>query len=200
MFITFEGIDGSGKTTQIKLLQNYLISLNKEVVLTREPGGTPLAEQLREVLLGSEEIKSPLTEFLILTAGRHDHIENLIKPALDANKIVISDRFYESSVIYQGYAKGLNLELMDKIQSLVNGDFAPNITFVLDVNPQKSLLRINDRQEKNFYDDKKLSFHQKLRDGFLEIAKNNPKRIKIIDASLTAEEVHKEIINHLANI
>jgi dTMP kinase len=198
MFITFEGGEGSGKSTQAKLIAEHLIKSGKKVVLTREPGGTELAEKIRNLLLGSSEINDPMTELLLLTAARKNHIQNLIMPALNDGKIVISDRFLDSTLVYQGYVKKLEIQKIMTISKAAFDEFMPDITFLIDIDPQVGKDRIaKNRNETNHYDKKNLEFHESIRKAYLEIANLNSKRIKVIDGSLTLEQVTKNILSQL---
>lgn len=195
MFITFEGAEGVGKSTQIKLLQQHLESLGKSVVLTREPGGTQLAEKLRSMLLENEGIKDVLIEYLILATARRDHILNLIKPSLNAGKWVLCDRFYDSSVVYQGMLKGLDLSLMERLHAEINNSLFPDLTIVLDLEPETSSKRLEGRTEElTHYDTKGIEFHKGVREGFLSVAKQNQQRIYVIDAQGSVDDVHARIV------
>ena len=190
-FITFEGGEGVGKSTQVKLLAEFLQGQGHEVVITREPGGTVGAEKIREVLLFHKFL--PIEEVLLNFAARIDHVENLIKPALARGAYVLCDRFFDSTYVYQGYAKGLDLEFIDKIRELTLGSFAPDLTFVLDIAPEQGVSRAMSRGNNNHYDNENMEFHQKVRDGFLHIAAANPKRCKVVDAGKSAEDVFQTI-------
>lgn len=198
MFITFEGGEGSGKSTQAKLLAEYLRNSGKEVILTREPGGTELAEQIRELLLGHKEINDPMTELLLLTAARKNHIQNLIIPAIKEGKIVISDRFLDSTMVYQGYVKKLELDKIIRISEIAFDGFTPDITFLIDIDPIIGQDRIaKNRSETNHYDKKNFEFHQSIRKAYLEIASKNQERVKLIDGSMSLEEVKERILAEL---
>lgn len=195
MFVSFEGGEGSGKSTQAKLLAEFLKAQGKEIVLTREPGGTELAEEIRALLLLKKQINDPLTELLLLSAARRDHVENLIKPALAEGKVVITDRFFDSSMVYQSYVKGLDPEILNKLIQISIGQFAPDVTFLIDIDVEVGLSRIANTRalEMNHYDNQALEFHQKVRQGFLDLAHKNPERIIIIDGSMDIEEVRKSV-------
>ncbi len=197
-FISFEGCEGSGKSTQAKLLAEHLEKLGYKVVLTREPGGTELAEQIRKVILSGNKIEDTLTEFLLISAARRDHVENKIKPALANGSFVICDRFFDSSLAYQGYARGLDLELMRSIKTLSIDGFEPDLTFLIDIEPAVALERIQKfRSDNNHYDAMGIKFHNNVRNGFLEIAEQNPNRFLIIDGNKPQEEVFEMIKNNL---
>lgn len=194
-FITFEGGEGSGKSTQVKLLTKYLKKQGHEVVLTREPGGTDAAEKIRDLLLSEKKNFSPEIEVLLNFAARKDHVENLIKPALAEGKCVICDRFFDSTYVYQGVAQGVALEFIDKARDLAIGDFFPDLTFVLDVAPEISLPRAQKRGDANHFEAMDIEFHKSIRDGF----KNLPPRAgyNIIDANKSLMAVHHDIIDAL---
>lgn len=196
MFVTFEGCEASGKSTQAKLLKTYIESLGYEVVYTKEPGGTVLADKMRGILL-SNEVEDPLTEFLLLSAGRRDHSIKIVDD-LRNGKFVISDRFADSSVVYQGYAKGLDLDVVYEINRLVTTIegkiLKPDITFLMDIEVDDLPQRVaKSSAHTNFYDTKDFSFHQKVRDGFLKLASTNKDRIVVIDGHKTVLEIQDKI-------
>lgn len=195
MFITFEGAEGVGKSTQIKLLKHHLERAGKSVVLTREPGGTDLAEKLRSMLLENEGIQDALIEYLILATARRDHILNLITPSLNAGKWVLCDRFYDSSVVYQGMLKGVDLSLMKRLHAEINNSLFPDLTIVLDLEPEASNKRLEGRTEElTHYDTKDIEFHKCVREGFLSVAKQNQQRVSVIDAQGSVDDVHARIV------
>jgi dTMP kinase len=202
-FITLEGIDGSGKSTQAHLLVEYLKSLNYPVILTREPGGTPLAEEIRRVILTpSREPLEPLAEILLYAASRAQHVGQLIKPALAAGKIVISERFIDSSLAYQGYALGWNLKLIEEINQIAANELQPDLTFLLDVNTERSLNRVSNRSDANKtkvdrIESRGFSFQEKVRQGYLELAKGNPRFVVIGAAQKSIKEIHAELIHNV---
>lgn len=197
-FITFEGVEGCGKSTQSKLLRDYLQEKNNEVILTREPGGTKVAEEIREILVNGDVNKlDGVTEILLNFAARKDHVERLIKPALKENKIVISDRFFDSTFAYQGYGYQEDLDIIENIKKSSIGNFASDITFLIDIDVEETLKRVANRSDNNRYEDMDLEFHKKVRNGFLEIAQNNKERFKIIDGRKSIEEIQKEIRGYL---
>jgi dTMP kinase len=194
-FITFEGIEGCGKSTQAKKLHEFILNKKLDVVLTREPGGTLTGEKIREILLDEKIAKlEAKTELLLNFSARIEHIEKLIKPALQANKTVISDRFFDSTFAYQGNAFGLGFEIIEEIKKVSIGNFAPDITFLIDVPVELAFKRIDGREGNNRYEKLGLDFHQKVREGFLMLAKKNS-RIKIIDGTKTIEDIFNQIIN-----
>lgn len=197
-FITFEGIEGSGKSTQVKMLNDYFLKNNIDSILTREPGGTALAEKIRELLLSEEFGKiCSKTEILLNYAARKDHVKKLIIPSLESGKKVISDRFFDSTFAYQGFGRGANLDLIAKIHGQILKNFAPDITFLIDTDADKSMKRLESRNDINKFDKMGIEFHQRIREGFLHIARNNPNRIKIIDGNGSQDEVHQEILNNI---
>jgi dTMP kinase len=191
-FISIEGCDGSGKTTQARILQKTLQSIGREVILTKEPGGSKFGNVIREILLSSE-INDSMTEFLLLSAARRDHILE-IKKYLSEGKIVITDRFSDSSIAYQGYAKGLDVAQIELITQIVTDSFIPNITILLDVSLDVMQSRMKISGDHNsFYDMKGLDFHKKVKDGFLSIAAKYSSRVVVINADKSVEEVSSEI-------
>ncbi len=200
-FISLEGGEGSGKTTQIKLLTQMLIERGHEVVTTREPGGVPEAESIRNLLVQRDGGQwSAMAEVLLLFAARSMHIEKLIKPALEEGKIVICDRFTDSTIAYQGYGRGLEIDKIKEIESLSIGEFTPNLTFILDIDVkaglERSTLRLSDESSKeDRFERMDIKFHKKLREGFLEIAKKNEARCYIINAQQGIEQIFDEIKN-----
>ena len=198
-FITFEGIEGCGKSTQVKMLLEFLLKKKIPAILTREPGGTSVAEEIRNLLINGETDKlDSTTEVLLNFAARRDHVRKLIKPAIDAKKIVISDRFFDSAVAYQGFAGGVDLAVIEKIKSAAISNFEPDITFLIDLDVKAAMKRILKRDSNNRYEKMSLEFHESVRAGFLEIAKVNKKRFKIIDGSDSPLKIHKKILEILA--
>ena len=202
LFITFEGGDGSGKSTQVNLLKDYLDNLNFETIKTREPGGTPSAEILRDLLTTGEVEKwTPMSEALLMWASRYEHLIQVIEPALNSGKNVISDRFYDSTYAYQGVAHNLGIDKMEKLKKIIIGDIEPDVTFVLDIDPKVGLKRSLDRSDKeNRFESYNIDFHNKIRSAFLEIAKKNKNRCVVIDASLNEQEINNLIITVIDNL
>jgi len=196
-FITFEGIEGSGKSTQVKLLHKYFLDKNIPAILTREPGGTKLAEEIRSLLVdGDVDKMDGVCEVLLNFAARRNHIEKLIKPALAKGEIVICDRFFDSTIAYQSFGQNVDLELIKKVQEAAIGEFKPDITFLIDVDVDVAFERIKNRADNNRYEKMDKSFHQKVRKGFLEISKSDV-RVGIIDGNRDECEIHKQIVDIL---
>lgn len=194
VFITFEGIDGSGKSTQAKLLAQSLSEAGRDVVLTREPGGSEGAEEIRRLLVeGDPERWSAHTEILLFTAARRDHLEKTIEPALRRGAIVISDRFADSTRVYQGAARDDLRELVDTVHRLMIGR-EPDLTFVLQTDPETSLARgLARRSGEDRFEDLGLGFQERLRDGFNGLCADFPDRCRPIDGNREAEEIAAEI-------
>ncbi len=197
MFITFEGIEGCGKSTQAKLLYEELLSRGKKVILTREPGGTPSAEEIREFILKErEEFFPPFSELLLYIAARGFHVENLIRPALKEGIDVICDRFSDSTIAYQGYGRGIDPKFIRDIDSKATGGLKPDITFLIDLPVKEALKRIGTR-ERDRIEKEELEFHEKVRSGFIEIAKREPERVVVLDGEKGIEEIFKEVVREL---
>lgn len=194
-FITFEGGEGAGKTTQILRLAEWLSSSGQTVTRTREPGGSPGAEEIRKLLVeGSADRWSATTEVLLHFAARRDHLEKTIKPALDAGHWVLCDRFVDSTMAYQGYGHGLGREMIEDLQSLVIADNIPDLTFVFDIDPKIGLARAATRAGgEDRYESMALAFHERLRKGFLDIAAKAPGRCVVIDASRPQADIETEV-------
>ncbi len=200
LFVTFEGGEGSGKSTAIKSLVDKLQKEGYEIVLTREPGGTPISEQIRDVILNKENTAmDPVTEALLYAASRRQHVEEKVRPALKEGKIVLCDRFLDSSLAYQGGARGLGMDLILKINEPAINGLWPDVTIFFDLKPEVGLARINanSNREVNRLDVEKMEFHQKVRASFLELAERYPDRYVIIDASKTPKEVAEEAYDAL---
>lgn len=195
-FITFEGGEGAGKTTQAKMLCDALQGAGVETLLTREPGGTFGAEAIRELVLeGTQDRWSGMTELLLMYAARLDHVEKLIKPALERGVWVVSDRFSDSSVAYQGYARGLGAEKVRSVHAAVMDGFGPDLTILFDIDPILAQKRVEIRgEELSRFDSESIAFHNVLRDAFLEIATNESDRIFTVDAAASRDGVHTRII------
>jgi len=193
-FITFEGGEGGGKSTQAARMAGYLRGKGLEVLETREPGGTPESEALRDLLVqGDPDRWSALSELLLITAARVEHVNRLIEPALTEGKWVICDRFADSTLAYQGIAGELGLELVEQLQKLAVGATAPDVTFLLDVRAEAGWQRAEKRGGAARFEKKGAAFHQTLRDGFLALANENPQRIVLIDGEDTFDNVWGQI-------
>lgn len=210
-FITFEGGEGTGKSTQVRLLADRLRSMGRDVVVTREPGGTPFAEQVRALILSPNVAEhDPLSEALLFYAARADHIAKVIRPALDAGKFVLCDRFSDSTRVYQSVAGGLSRKAFDALEGLVVGDARPTLTVILDLDPAVGLGRAESRRTagagasaapasgedeagRDKYERRTLAYHQKLRDGFLAIARDEPKRCVVVDGARDAAAVSNDV-------
>ena len=199
LFITFEGGDGSGKSTQVNLLFNYLISKKIDTIKTREPGGTPSAEALRELLIKGEIDKwQPITEALLMWAARFEHIGEVINPSIEMGKTVICDRFYDSTYAYQGIAHNLGLEKMIDLKNLIIGNIEPSVTFIMDIDPEIGLERTRDRgNSENRFENFDLDFHKKIRKGFLDIANKYKDRCVLVNAELSQNEISNIIVKEI---
>ena len=201
LFITFEGIDGCGKSTQIALTESYCKSKGRETLIIREPGGTTVGEKIRTILLDKKnDSMFPMAELLLYEAARAQIVEEKIVPALEAGMVVICDRFFDSTAAYQGYARGLGPELIDELNNIATSGRSPDITFYLDLSPEQALKRrIGRGEEEDRLEALGLSFQEKVRDGYLKWAEGRD-RIKIIDASVSPEEISDKVISWLSRI
>ena len=197
LFITFEGVDGCGKTTQINLLNEYLKNKNYNTVLTLEPGGSDIGKNLRQILLHHEGFIDDTCELLLYLADRAQHTKTVILDNINKGNIVLCDRYIDSTLAYQGYARKGDIEKINLLNIIATGGIEPDITFLFDIDidtAQKRVGNSKDRLEKESMD-----FHKRVKEGYLEIAKNN-KRIKVIDASKSIEEIFKEVKNYTDKI
>lgn len=195
MFISFEGGEGTGKTTIITRLEEELKSSGYDVIKTREPGGSDIAEQIRAVILKKENTKMDYrTEVLLYAASRRQHLEEIVKPALQAGKVVLCDRYLDSSLAYQGYARGLGIKEVLEINQYATEGIMPILTVFIDLDPKVGLERIrkNDRVTDRL-DKEKISFHEKVREGYLEVARMFPNRVKVVNGEKNKEEVYQEV-------
>jgi dTMP kinase len=199
MFITFEGIDFCGKSTQVELLQNYLIERSKNVLLIREPGGTEISEKIRDILLDKKNYKMAMeSEILLFSASRAQLVREKIRPFLEQGYYVISDRFHDSTTAYQGYGRGIPIESVNHINSVAIEHTVPDLTFFIDIPVSESVIRKNLRHP-NELDRIEIShdhFYEKVRTGYLQIAQQE-KRFRVIDGTLSIAEIHNIIINEL---
>ena len=198
LFITFEGADGCGKTTQMKLLAEYLKQQGKDVVLTREPGGKGLGEKVREILLNYDGPVSDRCESFLFLADRAQNIDIIVNPAVEDGKIVLCDRHIDSTVAYQGYGRGLDIERINKLNNIATNGKKPDLTFVFDIDVETSMKRVG--KEKDRMESAGIDFHNRVRKGYLELAKQEPQRIKVLDATKSIEEIHKNVVEIFENI
>lgn len=199
-FVSFEGGDGTGKTTQIHALENYLVQQGRACVVTREPGGTSLGKLIRQVLLEvSDHEIAQSTELFLYLADRAQHVNEIIRPALAAGKIVLCDRFTDSTLAYQGYGRGIDLKLLGQFNDVADGGVQPDLTFLLDCPVAVGLGRttrrpsVEGQPREDRFEREKIEFHEKIRAGFLAIARADPARFRVVDASRSAGEVAREI-------
>lgn len=185
LFITFEGGEGSGKTTQIKLLHETLLKVGKKCTITREPGGSPAAEAIRNLLLtGADDKWNAIAETLLFQAARVEHYETILRPAIVRGDIVLCDRFLDSTIVYQGIAKGLGIEYICELHRLTLGAFGPDLTLIFDIDPKIGLTRAKSRAgAETRFENMDMAFHEQVRSGFLGLARALPGRYGIIDAS-----------------
>jgi len=195
LFISFEGPEASGKSSQILLLSKYLKKKKIPFIISREPGGTNFAEKLRKLILDNKSTINNLEELLLLMAARSNHINEVIIPNLKKGKIVISDRYADSSFVYQGYVNKFGIKRAQKLHNELLNNFFPDYTFIFKINPKEIIKRLKQRKVKNKYDKSNLLFHQKVIQGYKNIA--NPKRYITVDASLSRDIIHKNIIEKL---
>jgi dTMP kinase len=198
-FITFEGGEGSGKSTQIRLLFEVIKKVGQAVLITREPGGSPSAEQIREILVsGSIDRWQPMTEALLNYAARAEHLAHTVEPSLKAGTWVLSDRFADSTIAYQGYGHRLDLKKLTDLQKIVLGDFKPDLTIILDLPVKDGLRRATSRGgNEDRYEKMDQSFHHRLRGGFLEIANTETDRCVVIDATRSIDAVRQSVLSAL---
>ena len=198
-FITLEGGEGAGKSTQIQVVKDYLLTRGNDVVVTREPGGTSEGQEIRNLLVSGDKDKwSPLSETLLILADRAAHLESLIRPALAEGKYVVCDRFFDSTRAYQGVAGGLGLDVIHNLQQAVLGTTLPDVTLLLDIDPEKGLRRAQERGGELRFESKTLAYHRTLRNAFLDFAAQEPDRIFVIDADRDVEAVSADILAVLA--
>tara|TARA_Y100000996_G_scaffold299745_1_gene237534 strand:+ start:465 stop:1097 length:633 start_codon:yes stop_codon:yes gene_type:complete len=196
LLITFEGGEGSGKTTQSQILYNALKEKGFEVIKTREPGGTKFAEIIREILVQGESNKiNNISELLLFAAARADHVQKVIKECLKDNKIVICDRFTDSTLAYQGYAGNLDLDLVKEVNRISIGEISPDLTFVFDIDPTLGIERaLGENNKETRFEEKDIMYHKKIRDGYMDIARDNPDRCVVIDGTNGIEQISKNIL------
>ncbi len=206
MFLTLEGIEGSGKTTQINNIYRFLEDKGHNCVITREPGGTKIGRKIRSILLDPENKgMEPMAELLLYFSDRVEHVKKLIKPALAEGKTVICDRYFDATLVYQGYARGLDIKLITRLHELVLEGLKPDITLLLDLSPETGLSRAWEQigngsrsGDETRFEKEALSFHEKIRAGYLELARLEPQRFRVIDASQEKNKVQMDIEDVLA--
>jgi dTMP kinase len=206
MFITLEGIEGSGKTSQVQSIEGWLSAAGHDCLTTREPGGTPIGGQIRSVLLNPENGNlAPTAELLLYMADRAQHLETVVRPALAMGKVVICDRFFDATLVYQGYARGLDTALIRQLHQLACGGMTPHLTLLLDLAPEAGLARAWRRidadsahAKESRFETEALAFHQRVRDGYLHLARREPQRFAIIDAAGDRKAVWRQIESVLA--
>ena len=215
LLISFEGVDGAGKTTQIDMLEHWLKSHHISYVRTKEPGGTPLGAEIRHLLLNRPDLSNtmtPLTETFLFQADRAQHFADVVLPALEEGMLVISDRFFDASIAYQGYGRGLDTKFIEELSLVATQGRVPDLTILLDLNPSQVHERVGHvrqlslpilnvthdqngvREERNRLDTETQSFHRRVRDGFRALARAHPERIKVVDASRSIQQIHQRII------
>jgi dTMP kinase len=201
MFITLEGIEGSGKTTQIQTMARWLTAAGRDCLTTREPGGTSIGAQIRSLLLhpGNSDL-APTAELLLYVADRVQHLETVVRPALAAGKVVVCDRYFDATMVYQGYARGVNRDMIRQLHQLACEGLTPDLTLLLDLDPEAGLARAWNRIDSNAaqamesrFEKEKLLFHQRVRAGYLDLARLEPWRFAIIDAAADVRAVRAQI-------
>jgi len=204
IFITFEGIEGSGKSTQVALLVRFLAARGADVLTTREPGGTRLGERVRDILLDPVSDPVPLSELFLLEAARAQLVASVIAPALAAGRIVVSDRFADSSAAYQGTARALGADMVATLNAVACGAVVPTRTLVLDLPVEVALTRARSRPtttaDNSRFEDEAIAFHRQVANGYREVAQREPGRVHLVDASGTPEQVHDRVLRELADV
>lgn len=198
LFVTFEGVDGCGKTTQIELLNKYLQSKGFKTLLTREPGAKGLGEKVREILLNYDGEVSPRCESFLFLADRAQNADCIIKPAIKNGVIVLCDRHTDSTIAYQGYGRGVNIAELKSLNDMAVGGLKPDLTFVFDIDAETSMQRVG--SEKDRMESAGFEFFEKVRKGYLDIAKQEPERVKVIDSTKPIEQIQKEVLELLENV
>ena len=199
--ITLEGVEGTGKSTQLDFVANYLRDQGQKVLCTREPGGTPVGERIRSILLDNElPAMDAETELLLMFAARSEHVKKIIEPALQSGTWVVSDRFYDASYAYQGYGRDVSLERIDELRAISIGGLEPDLTILLDVSLDVSSQRVAVRGNQDRFENEQHEFHTKVRNGYLKLAKYHKERIRIIDATQSISEVQIDIKKILENL
>lgn len=198
VFITFEGGEGTGKSTQMERLARWFQDQGREVVVTREPGGTPIAEEIRNILLDPALEPDGMTELFLLEAARHDHVESLIRPALERDAVVLADRFADSSTVYQGFVRGIGAAVVRQLNIMATGGLQPDLTLLFDLDPDEAVGRAHGRNAQegsaDRLDEEPLAFHREIRQAFLRLAQAVPERIRIVDATGSENEVFARVL------
>lgn len=197
LFVTFEGIDGSGKSTQMELCAKALEAAGYPILLTRNPGGTEFGLELRQILLHSKGAVFPISELLLFIADRAQHMDEVVFPALNANKIVLCDRHIDSTLAYQGYGRGLALETIQELNTIALQGRAPDLTLLFDGEPAELAKRVNRRGQADRMEAEKADFHRRVREGFLTVAQQDPKRIRVFNALESVEALHQQVMQTL---
>ncbi len=200
LFITLEGIDGCGKSTQLEMLSDALGLRGADFIITRQPGGTLIGERVRDILLANASAGlAPLAELMLYAADRAQHVSELVRPAMESGRIVISDRYTDSTTAFQGYGRGLDLEVINELNRLATGGLSPDLTILFDIDTEAASARLKARQtvvesERGMtrFEDEAREFHHRVREGYLKLARAQPERIRIIDASASARETHEK--------
>lgn len=193
LFITFEGADGCGKTTQLNLLEKYLIDKGLDVIVTREPGAKGLGEKFREILLNYDGIVSDRCESFLFLADRAQNIDTIVKPAVSSGKIVLCDRHIDSSVAYQGYGRGLDIQQIKNLNTIAAGGMLPDLTLVFDIDIETSMQRVGNNKDR--MENSGNEFFNRVRNGYLELAKLEPDRIKVVDSTASIDDIHNKVKN-----
>jgi dTMP kinase len=197
-FITFEGIDGSGKSTQLRMLASELRLRGREVVTTREPGGTPLGQRVRGLVLDAEEQVDPLAELLLYAADRAQHVRRLVRPALESGHFVLSDRYADATVAYQGAGRGFPEEIITEVVALATGGLMPDLTLIFDLTVEESVRRAEQRSlkgdKRDRLDSEDAAFHTRVRDAYLRIAAAEPERVHVVDAGGSVQETQSQVM------
>jgi len=201
LFITFEGVEGAGKTTNIEFIAEQIEKTGQEIVLTREPGGTKVGEAIREILLSKDlpEMHHD-TELMLMFAARAEHVQRVILPALNADKWVLCDRFTDASYAYQGGGRGIDISRIASLENWVQGDLRPDVTFLFDLDADTGMSRVRSRGETDRFEQQHIDFFNKVRQQYLKMAQADPKRYRIVNAQYDLETVQKQITSMLADL
>jgi dTMP kinase len=207
-FITFEGIEGCGKTTQIKMGGEYLSSKHIPFIITEEPGGVPLGLEIRKILLNESSFAiCAESEVFLFSAARAQHVRDVILPTLKENKVVLCDRFSDATIAYQGFGRGLDIHFIQKINETSTGQLKPDMTLLFDTPVEVGLQRAMERislfegaSKEDRFEREEIKFHEKVRAGYLSLARNEPERFRIIDGTKSIDEVHREVCSHISTL